>query len=268
MCCCAPSGIGGLAVDAVITLKNTDENHTMPKNLKSIQRREREREELREQILDVAMNILVREGYDAVTIRRLADEVSYTPGALYSYFNDKEDIIFALVLRAAKHLTAVFQSLESISHPLERLWATGRAYMRFAMEHPEYYDLLFIMSTPIQKMTETSYNDGHKPFFILRSTVEECMKHGYLPQADADTAAYAMWSFVHGSVSLIIRKRMTVIAEEQYADLLERSLNFLMSAILPRHQDALKLKPPFPHTKRSKSHIDTLLNSTDSPAAD
>jgi AcrR family transcriptional regulator len=209
----------------------------MAKNIKSVQRRERQHEELREQILDVAMNILIKEGYDAVTIRRLADEIAYTPGALYSYFKDKEAIVFALVLRASRHLTSVFQAVESITNPLERLWAIGRAYIKFAMEHPEYYDLMFIMSTPIQKMAEAGYTEGYSPFFILRSTVHDCMQHGYLPRADDDIAAYAMWSFVHGSVSLMIRKRMTMIPEEKYQDLLDGTFNFLMSVMLPKHQE-------------------------------
>ncbi len=209
----------------------------MAKNLKSTQRREREREELREQILDVAMNILIKEGYDAVTIRRLADEIAYTPGALYSYFKDKEEIIFALVLRAAKHLTLVFRAVESINNPLERLWAIGRAYITFAMEHQEYYDLMFIMSTPIQKMAETEYTEGHAAFFILRSTVHDCMQQGYLPKADDDVAAFAMWSFVHGSVSLMIRKRMTMIPEEKYQDILDGAFSFLMNVMLPKHSE-------------------------------
>ncbi|MFY7999731.1 MAG: TetR/AcrR family transcriptional regulator [Candidatus Kapaibacteriota bacterium] len=225
----------------------------MAKSLKSQQRREREREELREQILDVAMNILTSEGYDAVTIRRIADEIAYTPGALYSYFKDKEEIIFALVLRASRHLASVFRAVESITHPLERLWAIGRAYMKFALEHQEYYDLMFIMSTPIQKMAEAEYTEGHAAFYILRSTVEDCMQHGYLPPADADTAAYAMWSFVHGNVSLMIRKRMTMIPEEKYPDLLEDSLNFLMNAILPKHQKTEAIMPLAVKKKRKKS---------------
>lgn len=215
----------------------------MAKSIKSQQRREREREELREQILDVAMTILIKEGYEALTIRRLADEIAYTPGALYSYFKDKEDIIFALVLRASRHLASVFRAVESIPHPLERLWAIGRAYMKFAMEHQEYYDLMFIMSTPIQKMAESDYQEGHTAFYILRATVQDCMQQGYLPQADTDTAAYAMWSFVHGNVSLMIRKRTTMIPEDKYQDLLEDSLNFLMSVILPKHQEFSAFQP-------------------------
>ena len=215
----------------------------MAKSLKSLQRREREREELREQVLDVAMNILIKEGYDAVTIRRLADEIAYTPGALYSYFKDKEEIVFALVLRASRHLASVFRAVESIANPLERLWAIGRAYLKFAMEHPEYYDLMFIMSTPIQKMTEAEYTEGYASFFILRSTVHDCMQHGYLPHADDDVAAFAMWSFVHGSVSLVIRKRLTMIPEEQYQDLLDGAYNFLMSAMLPKYPETAVTTP-------------------------
>ncbi len=223
----------------------------MAKNIKSVQRREREREELREQILDVAMNILIKEGYDAVTIRRLADEIAYTPGALYSYFKDKDAIIFALVLRASRHLTTVFRAVESISSPLERLWAIGRAYIKFAMEHPEYYDLMFIMSTPIQKMSEAEYTEGYAAFHILRSTVQECMQHGYLPRADDNAAAFAMWSFVHGSVSLLIRRRMTIISEGQYQELLDASYNFLMSAMMPKHPDTTASLPTA-RTKKQK----------------
>jgi AcrR family transcriptional regulator len=216
----------------------------MAKNIKSVQRREREREEMRERVLNVAMTILVKEGYEAVTIRRLADEIAYTPGALYSYFKDKEAIVFALVVRAAQHLNAVFHAVESLPNPLERLWAIGRAYLKFAMEHQESYDLLFIMSTPITKIEETEFAEGYTAFIILRKTVNDCMEHGYLPRADADVAAFALWSFVHGSVSLMIRKRLAIIPEEKYQDLLEGAYNFLMSSMMPRHHEHPIVAPP------------------------
>jgi AcrR family transcriptional regulator len=224
----------------------------MAKNIKSIQRREREREEMRERVLNVAMTILVKEGYEAVTIRRLADEIAYTPGALYSYFKDKEAIVFALVVRAAQHLNAVFQALESLPNPLERLWAIGRAYLKFAMEHQESYDLLFIMSTPITKIEETEFAEGYTAFVILRKTVNDCMEHGYLPRADADVAAFALWSFVHGSVSLMIRKRLAIIPEEKYQDLLDGAYNFLMSSMMPRHYEHNIITPPKLKKPKSK----------------
>jgi AcrR family transcriptional regulator len=230
----------------------------MAKNPKSQQRRELARQELREQILDAAMTIFINEGYEALTIRRLADEVAYTPGALYSYFADKEALVFALVVRASEHLNGVFRALESVAHPLERLWGIGRAYIKFAMEHQAAYDLMFIMSTPIPTMIETGFKDAYAAFFILRKTVQECMEQGFLPRADADMAAYALWSFVHGSVSLMIRKRLAMIPEEKYQDLLEGAYSFLMSSMLPRHQESLTntltdtLPKPFPKLKKSK----------------
>jgi AcrR family transcriptional regulator len=223
----------------------------MAKNIKSIERREREREAMREQILNVAMALLIKEGYEAVTIRRLADEIAYTPGALYSYFKDKDEIVFALVQRASQHLNAVFRAVESMPNPLERLWAIGRAYIKFAMEHQEYYDLLFIMSTPIQRMIEAGFTEGHTTaFFILRTTVHECIQHGYLPEADADVAAFAMWSFVHGGVSLVIRKRTTMIPEEKMQGLLDGAYSFVMSSMMPRHHQ--QTSPILPSLKKSR----------------
>jgi AcrR family transcriptional regulator len=214
----------------------------MATNPKSVKRREREREQMRENILDSAMNIIVAEGYDAVSIRRIADDVSYTPGAIYSYFADKEEIIFTLAVRAAQSFNQAFQALRFIADPLERLHAIGRAYLHFAIEHKDSYDLMFIMSAPIEKMTKEGFKEGGEVFAFLRATVAECMERKYLPQSDADFAAFAMWSFVHGIASLFIRQRMTMIPEDKYQDLIEGTFHFLMRSMSPaRYGDEPKI---------------------------
>ncbi len=206
----------------------------MAKNLKSTQRREREREEMQERILSAAMRLFISEGYESVTIRRIADEVEYTPGAIYSYFADKDEIVFALCKKAAELLNGLFKPLMLVANPFERLTAIGRVYMQFALEHRSYYDLMFIMSAPAPKMVEEGWDEGFQAFYMLRETVQECMDAGYLPKTDANIAAFAMWSLVHGSVSLFIRQRLHMIPEEQHEVILHGSLGFMMQA-MTRH---------------------------------
>lgn len=206
------------------------------KNARSRERREREREEMREKILAAAMRLFLSEGYESVTIRRIADEVAYTPGAMYSYFADKEAIIFELCKRAANVLNGMFKPLMLVANPFERLLALGRVYMQFALEHRSYYDLMFIMSAPAPKIIEHGWEEGFQAFYMLRHTVQECMDAGYLPVTDADVAAFSMWSFVHGGVSLFIRSRMSMIPEEQCEAILHGSLGFLMQAIASHAQ--------------------------------
>jgi AcrR family transcriptional regulator len=202
------------------------------KNTRSKERREREREEMQEKILAAAMHLFLSEGYDSVTIRRIADEVSYTPGAIYSYFADKEEIVFELCNRAAAILNGMFKPLMLVAHPFERLMALGRVYMQFALEHRNYYDLMFIMSAPAPKMVEKGWEEGLKAFYMLRQTVQECIDAGHLPPTDADIAAFSMWSFVHGGVSLFIRSRMHMIPEEQHESILYGSLSFMLQAMI------------------------------------
>lgn len=204
----------------------------MTKNNVSLQRREREREEMQEKILRAAMKLFLSEGYEGVTIRRLADEISYTPGAIYSYFQDKEEICFTLHERAFNKLIEQMLPIMHVGDPRERLLAMGRLYIRFALEHKELYDLMFIMSAPIAKMIESRWDCGTRAFELLLHTVEECITAGYFSGDDARVIAFAYWAFVHGCVSLLVRERVIMIPPEEREYVLHSAYEWMMSWVM------------------------------------
>src|SRR5262245_740434 len=101
-------------------------------------RRERERHEMRERIIEAARRLFVTEGYDRTTLRRIAEEIEYTPGAIYAYFKDKDAILYALHQQGFEQLgRRMAEAVAGAGNPLVALERIGREYLAFAVENPE-----------------------------------------------------------------------------------------------------------------------------------
>ena len=114
------------------------------------QRKEREKEEMRQRILDAALHLFRERGYDGVSIRNIAEAIEYSPGTIYLYYQDKSEIFFALQFEAAALKRDHILPVASITDPWERLIEFGRRYVDFGMKHPDLYDLLFITRAPME----------------------------------------------------------------------------------------------------------------------
>jgi len=198
----------------------------------TIERREREKRNMKGLILRTAKKLFLQEGFEKVTLRRVAEEIEYSPATIYLYFTDKDEILFALHEQGFEELHKRQQEVLSIKDPLERLRRHGQVYITFALEQPEYYDLMFIMRGPIRKFKEDEeWTAGRRSYELLRKNVEESIEAGYLPQGDLDVAAFSVWSLVHGIVSLIIRGRCSMFPQEKLAAIAGGALEYSMNKI-------------------------------------
>ena len=174
------------------------------------ERREREREETRDRILDAAREMFADEGIDAVTMRAIADRIEYTPTAIYHHFRDKQALIAELCERDYRALAHHFQRIGRIDDPVERLRALGIAYAEFALTHPNHYRFMFM--TP--KVAEHPQLDSDKgnpeedAYERVRQTVADGIAAGrYRAEfTSVDQLAQIAWASVHGVVSLHIAK--------------------------------------------------------------
>ena len=98
------------------------------------ERREREREEVRGKILDAARDLFARDGYEAVTMRKIAEAIEYSPTAIYLHFKDKESLVRELCMGDFDSLARAFQRIAREPDPLERLRKVGLAYADFKQE--------------------------------------------------------------------------------------------------------------------------------------
>lgn len=192
------------------------------------ERKERERNEMRHKVVKTAMKLFLKDGIENVSMRKIADKIEYSPGALYSYFKDKGEIIHAIHNEGFEKLYALQRSLDGITDPSEKLAKMGRLYMEFAMENPDYYDLMFIAKGVAEKIYEKQEWDvGQRSYDYLRETVKACIEQGYMIESDVDSATFAVWGFVHGMAALIIRGRCAMIPDEHIKHIVEGSLQFM-----------------------------------------
>jgi AcrR family transcriptional regulator len=175
-----------------------------------VQRRERERAEFREEVLAAARRIVLEEGFDALTMRKIADAIEYAPGTIYLYFESRDAIAFELCRSGFESFFEAVAPAAAIADPLERFRELGTRYVNFGLENPETYRLLF-MEDP--KFSEAGFDEraeapdspGTQALGILVGIFDELRAQKRLQStADSRTLAEMVWAGVHGIVALRI----------------------------------------------------------------
>ncbi|TFH23596.1 MAG: TetR/AcrR family transcriptional regulator [Myxococcales bacterium] len=156
----------------------------------------------RDRICEAAAHLFAERGYEAVTLRSVAALVGCSPMTPYRYFPGGKDEIFAAVRAASfgEFADASTGSVEGIDDPFERLVAGGREYVRFALERPDQYRLMFELTQPLTDHPEVM-RQGERAWAPLRDNVARAIDAGLL-SGDPDTVAHVVWAGVHGLVSL------------------------------------------------------------------
>jgi AcrR family transcriptional regulator len=178
------------------------------------ERRERARTELREKILDAARVLFAREGYDAVSMRRIAEVIEYSPTAIYVHFADKESLMRELCANDFQNFGRRFNALRELKDPIQRIRAAGETYIRFGIENPNHYRLMFMtpISPALLELDEESQSrrgvldvDGYA--FLRHAIVEALESSRFRAELnDPDLIAQTLWAAVHGAVALQIIK--------------------------------------------------------------
>lgn len=174
-----------------------------------VRARRGEGQKLKEQILAAAEQLLLETGNeDAVSIRAVAKKVGVTPPSIYMHFPDKTELIFQVCDKLFRDLDELFEAATAgVDDPLESLMLRGKAYVRFGLDHPEHYRIMFMNnpgSTPDRYKAGMGQGDG--AFGHLVETVQRCIDSGALPAQDPLNAAIALWVTVHGITSLLLAK--------------------------------------------------------------
>jgi AcrR family transcriptional regulator len=168
------------------------------------ERRQRERTEVREKILDAALEFFATEGVEGVNMRALADAIEYSPPVIYAHFRDKDAIIRELCYRQLRELAKTFATFAHLD-PIERLRRIGYVYADFAIEHPSHFRFMFLTEHPLPDDSELAKSDPERnAYAFLRQTAADALAAGRLrPEyTNADEVAQICWSSAHGLVAL------------------------------------------------------------------
>jgi AcrR family transcriptional regulator len=212
----------------------------------SQQRKEREKEDLRRKVITAATELFREESYAAVSMRKIAKRVEYSVGTLYLYYKDKDELFLAVQSAAFEQAFTFINALSGKDDPLERLQELGERYVRFGMKNPDLYRLMFMMEHPMDAMEEGDpWHSGIALHNLLTSLVKECVAAGRIAAEDPDRLSFALWSLVHGMVSLRISQRLTIYNGAHLncplcgidTDQLVIETNEMMISILERQKD-------------------------------
>ena len=176
------------------------------------ERKLRQKKFLRQEILDAASELFVKDGYENVSMRRIANKIEYSPTTIYLYFKDKaellEQVCHETFARLSQHLRAI---LEQPGDPLARLRRGLIAYVHFGLDNPHHYRATFMLPIPEgfdkQKYTRPD-SPGIQAFDFLRRCVFDCISAGKLHPKDPELASQTLWCGVHGVTSLLITHTM------------------------------------------------------------
>jgi AcrR family transcriptional regulator len=177
----------------------------------STERRERQRQGLRENILEAARGLFAEYGYEAVSMRKIAEKIEYSPTTIYLYFKDKDALVRELCGTDFRVLGSRFAALAKEPNPLKRLRGIGRAFIRFAKDHPNHYRMMFMTPTPAVSVVDRGIEKGNPTedaWAFLTGTVKEAMDKGLLrpDTAGPEVVAQTFFAGVHGVASLAIAK--------------------------------------------------------------
>jgi len=158
----------------------------------------------------------LKDGYDATSIRKIAEKIEFSPTTIYLYYKDKADIMYALHQEGFILLGTQFAVLQHVHEPFERLKAMGRVYMSFALNNPDFYELMFIMKEPIEFVKAhchgEEWEEGEQAFGALIMTVNHCKEVGYFTKFDTTAFALNIWSLMHGLCALKLQGHLDHMA--------------------------------------------------------
>lgn len=170
-------------------------------------RREREREALRQVILDAARELFIEEGYESVSMRRIAEKIEYSPTTIYLYFEDKLSLLIAICQETFAKLAKKMELIgREADDPVANLKKGCRAYVEFGLKHPNHYKLTFIIHPQHPKDPDWKVEEsmGMKAYEHLRASVAACIEQKIFRQTDVDAVSQMFWAAGHGVTSLLI----------------------------------------------------------------
>ncbi|MFY9557374.1 MAG: TetR/AcrR family transcriptional regulator, partial [Blastocatellia bacterium] len=165
-------------------------------------------EALRQDILDAARELFVNEGYENVSMRRVAEKIEYSPTTIYLYFEDKASLLYAICEETFAKLTKRMEAItKEGDDPIEALRKGCRAYVDFGLKYPNHYKLTFI-NHPHHPRDEKYHlreeSMGMKAYGNLRAGVQSCITAKKFRKTNVEAVTQLIWAGGHGITSLLI----------------------------------------------------------------
>ena len=174
--------------------------------------------DLRRHILDTARHLLVREGYQNLSMRKIADAIGYSATSIYLYFDSKDALLHTLIHEGMMHLHEELEKTarEYTDDPVGRLRALCRCFIDFGLDNPEYYEIMFqLRPERMERYPPEKYRKARSNLDFFGKALQEGEEQGIFGIEDAKVTASTIWASLHGTVSLLLAERVDVSIDSE-----------------------------------------------------
>ncbi|MEP6783481.1 MAG: TetR/AcrR family transcriptional regulator, partial [Acidobacteriota bacterium] len=164
------------------------------------ERQDRERQAVTAAILDAARDLFIAEGYQSVSIRKIAEKIEYSPAAIYSYYASKDDIFLALAAEGFHRLDDKVRAAMTTGDPLENVRACWWAFYEFSQEQPAYFQLMFVdRSVPLITQQWEGFEFLQQMLTHAVDAIQKAIDAGAFPKTLSPNAAmHMLWASLIG----------------------------------------------------------------------
>lgn len=181
---------------------------------------------LRKDLIDKGLQLINKEGYEGLSLRKVAVMCGVSHAAPYKHFENKDELVYAITLEAINSFTASLEeAVEACPNdPTAQLIEMGKQYVKFMVENPDYFKFIFLCenSNSIKITNNRFSNTQEGPFDVFQKCANNYLNAIKANDDDRVSDTVAMWSLVHGFAALIVNK--SIVYEGNYLNLIEEMI--------------------------------------------
>ena len=199
-----------------------------------VDRKKQEREVLKNKILDAASNIITSEGFEKLSIRKIADAIEYSPAIIYNYFKDKAEIVSYIISDNSCKIIHILKKIQfDEQNPDNTLREGLNEYIKFVLENPELYRAVIMSNTVIMNekisMMHKGVAEEKQTMNYIKKIIVLGVEKEIFEQGDGELLAQIIWASTFGLLSRIIIEKQ--LSEEQKARLVQAHIDFMIKGL-------------------------------------
>jgi len=201
----------------------------------SRKRQQQQAEEIRGRILEIARRIISEEGLEALSIRRITNEMGYSSGSIYHYFKSKDDILLCILNEGYQRIIKAVEPIDPNLPPDEIIRSSMKEYISNCLKWASLYKAMMFSSSPqvleITAVLEEGICEKRPALRGLIQTLETGISEGIIKPCDVELTAQALWSSMFGLLSRLIIEQN--ISPEHMDKLINRQIDILLKGLRP-----------------------------------
>lgn len=164
----------------------------------------------RKTILDESRDLLIRDGFSNLSMRKIAQRLGVSATALYSHFENKDDILLNLIESSVDTLLEVLnEAAAKGTDAIDQLHRISRAYVHFGLDRSQEYEIIFaVRPEEMPRYPKESFRKARVAYDLLADVIRRGNKQGIIEEDEPEMAAYAIWAELHGVISVILNQRL------------------------------------------------------------